>query len=113
MCTARFNGHLYWGGGGSCHGGCVSRGCTPPLDPEADTPCPLHAGIHPPVNRMTGVKTLPCPKLRLRAAISTRFVTRKPCPEDYAIDQVTVQVLVAFVQQRILYYLVGKVGLTS
>ena len=29
------------------------------------TPCPLYAGIDPPVDRETPVKILPCPKLRL------------------------------------------------
>ena len=31
-------------------------------------------GSHPPVNRQTGVKTLPCPKLHLRAVIKLLFV---------------------------------------
>ena len=79
MRTVRFNGHLYGGGGAgvSSQGVCVSRcvggrclgdvsrvvsaqggvyistglrGRHPP-DPEADPP---------PVNRVTGIKTLPC-----------------------------------------------------
>ena len=45
-----------WGGGGS-GGGVLPRGCGIPACTEAD----------PPVNRMTGAKILPCPKLRLQA----------------------------------------------
>ena len=81
MRTARFNGHLYWG----CVQGCVSRGSTdpgprgrhptgsrvkhPPPKPEANTP---------PVNRMTNrrLKTLPCPKRRLR--VVTRYSVERP-----------------------------------
>ena len=50
MRTARFSGRL----GGVCPGGvCLFGVCHPP----------------PPVGRQTPVKTLPCPKLRLRALI--------------------------------------------
>ena len=42
--------------------GCRPPGCRPPLD--ADPP-----DVDPLVKRQTGVKTLPWPKLRLRAAL--------------------------------------------
>ena len=53
---ARFSCRL-GGGGGVCLGGCVPRGgvgCLPGGCLSGGcTPPPLHAGIHPPVNRMT------------------------------------------------------------
>ena len=42
----------------------------PPLDAE-----PPDADLLPTVNRETGVETLPCPKLRLRAVINHPNVT--------------------------------------
>ena len=48
-----------WGGlfayGVSAYGGCFPRGCAPPCEQN---------------DWQTGVKTLPCPKLRLRAAMT-------------------------------------------
>ena len=63
-------------------GVCPPPRCRPPSPPDADHPPPgckppplvvwtvMHAGSQlpcPPVDRQTPVKTLPCPKLRLRA----------------------------------------------
>ena len=96
MRTARFNGHLYRGGvclegcPEGCLPGCVSRGCLPGGCvqgvfvcrgvlrglPRGCTP-PAHCMLgypHPPVDRQTPVKILPCPKLRLRAL--TSFIQR-------------------------------------
>ena len=67
---------------GVCLGGFVWGVCTSlsgvrsrhtPPDTDADTPAPTGTrGKHPrPVDRQTPVKTLPCPKLCLRAAKST------------------------------------------
>ena len=47
--------------------------------------CPLHAGIHTPCkqnDRQTCVKTLPCPKLRLRAAINAKIISITTYPHQ-------------------------------
>ena len=65
MCTARSSGRL----GGACFGGGL-----PQALPRPD---PLGAGIpppesrHPAMDRHTPVNILPCPKLRLRAVITS------------------------------------------
>ena len=74
--TARFSCRLRAGGGlyvgGVCPGVCLPRD-VPAWEEGMPRGCttPLHAGIHPPVNRMTHrCKTLHCPKLRLRTMIT-------------------------------------------
>ena len=71
MRTARFScrlGGVYVGvsaPGSVCPDGCLPRG-TSALG--VYTPCPLHAGIHPPMNRITDrCKNITFPQLRLRA----------------------------------------------
>ena len=96
MCTARFNSHLYRG---VSRGVYAQGGCPPPgprdRHPWKHTPaplyagihdlCPLHAGIHTPCkqnDRQTCVKTLPCPKLRLRAVINAKIISITTYPHQ-------------------------------
>ena len=59
-------------------GGGVSGGY--PLNPEAPPDQRADTPLDPdsPVDRQTPVKTLLCPKLRLRAVITTKFVSNIP-----------------------------------
>ena len=62
--------------GGVCLGGCLPGGCLPRVGclPGGVFPIACWDTDSPPVNRMTvGVKTLPCPKLRLRPIITILY----------------------------------------
>ena len=68
------------GGGGYLARGCLPRGLGVYAQGGTHPHCMLGYTPLLPVNRMTGVKTLPCPKLRLRA-VTTTFVI-EPLPPN-------------------------------
>ena len=87
MRSTGFIGYIYLGTGEVCPGGMYLQGVCPgecgkhPPDTKADTPDPLaDTPLDPeadtsPVDRRTGVKTLPCSKLRLQAVINVLHCT--------------------------------------
>ena len=71
-------------GRGCCPGGGGGGGCCPEVEVLSITGSGI---ITPPVDRQTGVKTLPFPKLRLRNGENTRY---QKSGTDFSILRTTV-----------------------